>query len=187
VQTTLSSAFFFCWWRARRCSSLINNCLARMSCCELLQTEFAEPWEEFGGEIGLHHCVGREPRLWLCGSLESHCRKPCWLHMRLSTLKRDWATCFVKKRTSFSMRSLRRDLKASLAWDFGDNGAWGEKLLKLLLVELDDEWFDRRSEKLEVGLRYGLLISGENIPQRNGRKIWRCVKSLLIVKKVTTD
>ena len=27
-----------------------------------LQIEFAEPWEEFYGEIDRHHCVGREPR-----------------------------------------------------------------------------------------------------------------------------
>ena len=29
-----------------------------------MQTEFAEPWKEIGGEIGLHHCVGHEPRYW---------------------------------------------------------------------------------------------------------------------------
>ena len=49
-----------------------------------LQIEFAEPWEEFGDEIGLHYCVGHEPRYWLYGSLERYCHKPCWLLMRLS-------------------------------------------------------------------------------------------------------
>ena len=49
-----------------------------------LQIEFAEPWEEFCGEIGLHHCVGREPRQLACGSLERHYRKLHWLHRRLS-------------------------------------------------------------------------------------------------------
>ena len=41
-----------------------------------LQTEFAVPWEEFGSEIGQWHFVVREPRHWLCKSLERHCRKP---------------------------------------------------------------------------------------------------------------
>ena len=60
------------------------------------------------------------------------------------------------------MKSLRRDLRASLAWDFRANGAQWEKLLELLLVEFDDERFDGSSEKFEVIFRYCLLIGREN-------------------------
>ena len=96
-------------------------------------------------------------------------------------LKRDWATCFVKKCMGFSLRSLQKDLRASLAWDFGANGALWEKLSELLLVKFDDERFNVWSEKLEIGLCYDLLIGRENCPQWSRhllfhRKNWMRVK-----------
>jgi len=85
--------------------------LARRVVANPLQTEFAESGEEFDREIDLRRYASREPRHWPCGSLERHCCKPCWLHGRLSE-PQEMLSYFVKKCMGFSLRSLRRDLRA---------------------------------------------------------------------------
>ena len=82
------------------------------------------------------------------------------------TLKRGWANLLCQKVHGLLYEKSPKRIEYE-SWDFGANGARREKLLELFLVELDDERFDRWSEKFEVNLRYGLLISGENYLHQN--------------------
>ena len=91
------------------------------------------------------------------------------------TLKRGWANLLCQKVYGLLYEKSPKRIEYE-SWDFGANGARREKLLELFLVELDDERFDRWSKKLELGLRYGLFINGENSPQRS--------RHLLFVRKI---
>ena len=61
---------------------------------------------------------------------------------------------------------LRRDF-AVLSRCFGANEARREKLFELLLVELDNERFDRWSKEPEIGLHYDIFVGRETSSQRS--------------------
>ena len=91
-------------------------------------------------------------------------------------LKRGWTVCLVGRRMIsfqgiFSLRNLGWGWRASLIWDFAEFSHWfgtnwtrGDKLLKLLLAEFNNEIFNGWFDQLQISLPRGPLISGESGP-----------------------